>query len=231
VSKAENLHAGHRQRVKEEYWRNGLPPEPYKQLEILLFYALKQIDTNELAHRLINRFGSLRGVLEAPAHELKEVEGVGRATAEFLHIIGDVARMVAAQPADRPGTLLDTHERREAFIRKRLDGKKHENILIAYLDAKKRLIHEWLCENKEESAARVKYSLRTAVINALKCSAVSILAGHNHPDSNPMPSQKDIAEAVRLKNALHAIGVNSLDFIIVGEDGETYSLKRGGLIS
>ena len=74
-----NLHEGHRQRLKERFLREGLDHfEPHTVLELLLFYAVPQRDTNELAHRLIARFGSLDAVFDAAFDELCAVEGIGR---------------------------------------------------------------------------------------------------------------------------------------------------------
>ena len=57
-----NLHAGHRSRVKEEFLRRGLDSFPeHRVLELLLFYAIPRRDVNPIAHRLMERFGSLDG--------------------------------------------------------------------------------------------------------------------------------------------------------------------------
>ena len=62
-----NLHAGHRNRVKEEFRERGLTAFPeHRVLELLLFYAIPQGDVNPLAHALVERFGSLSGVFNAP---------------------------------------------------------------------------------------------------------------------------------------------------------------------
>lgn len=72
------LHDGHRQRSKRRYLALGAEGmEDHQLLELLLFYAIPRQDTNETAHRLIQRFGSLQGVLHAAPEELTSVEGVG----------------------------------------------------------------------------------------------------------------------------------------------------------
>lgn len=71
-----SIHSGHRQRMKEEYLSRGLDGMPeHRTLELLLFYAIPQGDVNGLAHELIERFGSLAGVLDAPVEELMKVPG------------------------------------------------------------------------------------------------------------------------------------------------------------
>ena len=61
------VHDGHRQRLIARFLEEGLDSfEEHNVLELLLFYSIPRRDTNVLAHRLIDAFGSLAGVLEAP---------------------------------------------------------------------------------------------------------------------------------------------------------------------
>ena len=87
------VHDGHRKRVKEEFLKSGLDHlPPHRVLELLLFYSIPQGDTNELAHALIRRFGSLSAVLDAPYEELVKQPGVGLHTASHIRLISSVAR-------------------------------------------------------------------------------------------------------------------------------------------
>ena len=71
MEKKENLHAGHRRRKKEQFLKYGLDAfAPHEALELLLYYAIPRVDTNAMAHALLNRFGTLAAVLEADAGEL-----------------------------------------------------------------------------------------------------------------------------------------------------------------
>ena len=73
-----NLHKGHRTRLKERFLRENIDHfEEHTALELLLFYAIPYKDTNELAHRLIARFGSIGEVMRASVEQLTEVEGMG----------------------------------------------------------------------------------------------------------------------------------------------------------
>ena len=72
-------HAGHRQRMRERFLTGGLESfADHEVLELMLFYAIPQRNVNPLAHRLLDRFGTLHAVLEAPVEELMKV-----ATAEW----------------------------------------------------------------------------------------------------------------------------------------------------
>ena len=94
-----NVHAGHRQRVKAEFLARGLTGMPdYRVLELLLFYAIPQGDVNPLAHALLDHFGSLSAVFQAPYEELPKVKGVGPATATLIQLVPAVG---ACYMADR----------------------------------------------------------------------------------------------------------------------------------
>ena len=94
-------HKGHRKRMKEEFLQGGLDHmQPHRVLEMLLFYAIPQGDTNELAHRLIERFGSLTGVLDASCDELMDVSGIGSHAAVLIHFISALARYYYTEKAN-----------------------------------------------------------------------------------------------------------------------------------
>ena len=75
-------------------------------LELLLFYAIPQGDVNTVAHALMDRFGSLSGVFDAPLEELKRVPGVGEHTAVLIKMIPSVAGRYVSDRAGR-GTIIE----------------------------------------------------------------------------------------------------------------------------
>ena len=88
-----SVHAGHRQRLKERFLKDGLDNfEEHQVLELLLFYGIPQRDTNVIAHELIKKFGSLSRVLEATPEELSEVKYVGDNVTTLFQLITAVAR-------------------------------------------------------------------------------------------------------------------------------------------
>ena len=74
----ENIHQGHREKMRQRFLKSGLESfADHEALELLLYYAIPRRDTNPIAHRLMERYGSLTAVLSAPADDLKKVEGIG----------------------------------------------------------------------------------------------------------------------------------------------------------
>ena len=90
-------HGGHRARLRQKVRDQGLEAlAPHEIMEFLLYYAIPRQDVNTLAHRLIERFGSVEAVLHAEVPELMQVEGMGRRNAEYLARVGEAASACAA---------------------------------------------------------------------------------------------------------------------------------------
>ena len=129
------LHDGHRQRMKERFARHGLDSfAEHEVLELLLYYAIPRRDTNELAHTLLDRFGSLERVLLAPREELMKVPGVGEGAALLLTLVPAVSQYThrhapqetilnSVDASGRYFMRLLRHERRELLYQACLDGK------------------------------------------------------------------------------------------------------------
>ena len=129
------LHDGHRQRSKRRYLALGAEGmEDHQLLELLLFYAIPRQDTNETAHRLIQRFGSLQGVLHAAPEELSSVEGVGENAAVLVRLAGDMA--LRARCSSLPQKVLNSPDRTGAYFMELLAGEKKEMLYQVCLDAK-----------------------------------------------------------------------------------------------
>ena len=129
------LHDGHRQRSKRRYLALGAEGmEDHQLLELLLFYAIPRQDTNETAHRLIQRFGSLQGVLHAAPEELTSVEGVGENAAVLVRLVGDMA--LRARCSSLPQKVLNSPDRTGAYFMELLAGEKKEMLYQVCLDTK-----------------------------------------------------------------------------------------------
>ena len=84
------IHDGHRRRLKTEFLIRPDAFPDHKVLELLLFYANPRADTNPLAHALIERFGSLTGVLDATPDELCKVPGIGEHASVLLKAVKEL---------------------------------------------------------------------------------------------------------------------------------------------
>lgn len=82
------VHVGHRQRLRSKYKKSGLRTfAKHEALELLLFPVIPMKNTNDIAHGLLNRFGSLAGVANAERSELEKIKGMTERAAELLSLL------------------------------------------------------------------------------------------------------------------------------------------------
>ena len=134
ADKPKHRHTGHRERMKAEFLARGLEGWPdHRVLELLLFYTIPQGDVNDLAHelveRLVERFGSLAGVLDASVEELKKVKGVGDHTAVFLRMLPAVlGRYQGART--RLSAIINSPEEAYAWLEPYFFGARNEMVYV-----------------------------------------------------------------------------------------------------
>lgn len=210
------IHDGHRQRLRERFLKEGLDSFTQEQVvELLLFYSIPRIDTNEIAHNLVNHFGSLSQVLEAPVAELKKVPGIGDNSAVLLHLIAEVARYYQVNRTMNE-KVLNTIEKCGSFLLPYFVGRRNETVFLLCLDAKCKL----LCcrEISEGSVNAASISIRKVVETALAANATSVVLAHNHPSGVAMPSGDDVATTHRIAAALQAVDVYLADHLVISDD-------------
>ena len=221
------LHDGHRQRSKRRYMELGAQGlEDHQLLELLLFYAIPRQDTNETAHRLLKRFGSLQNVLSAVPEELASVEGVGQNAAVLLHLTGDVA--LRARCSALPQKILNSPDRTGAYFMELLAGQKQELLYQVCLDTKGKLL-TCRCISKGSVAAS-PVSVRQVVENALYAGASGVILAHNHPSGVALPSQQDVLVTRQIQEALTPLGIRLADHIVVA-DSDYVSMAESGLLA
>jgi len=209
-------HDGHRERLRARFARggpDGLDDLAY--LELLLCYAIPRRDTNEIAHRLLDKFGSLAGVLEASDGELKKVEGVGPAAAVLLALIPALERRHLTERS-RPGTVLNTTTKCGEYLAPRFFGERDEVVYLLCLDAKCKALDCRMLFRGGVNTAGV--SVRKVVEAAIACNATSVVLAHNHTSGIALPSREDEQTTEQLRAALDAVGIQLADHIVVAGD-------------
>jgi DNA repair protein RadC len=192
-------------------------------LELLLFYAIPRRDTNELAHRLIQQFGSLRNVLSASVEELERVNGVGESAALLLHLLPEV--YARALTGDEPEQILNSCERAGEYFLDLLGRERREVLYQVCLDAKGKVI---ACRRLSEgSIDQAVLDVRRVVEVALAGNASGVLLAHNHPSGVALPSPADRQITRRVQRALSLLGIELIDHIIVA-DGDFVSMAASG---
>ena len=220
-----SIHDGHRQRLKDRFLREGLDGfTDIQVLELLLFYAVPRRDTNPIAHALLERFGSLAKVLDAPVVKLTQVDGISENGATFLKLVREIERRYALSQGEE--IILNTIDDCCEYLSRFFKGKKNETVFLLSLDAKLKMLS---CrEVGEGSVNYASVPIRRVVEMALDDGATSVILAHNHPSGIAIPSNDDIQTTRRLAMALSTVEIQLADHIVVAED-EYVSMVQSGL--
>lgn len=195
-------------------------------LELLLFYAIPRKDTNELAHALLDHFGSLDRIFEASVPELEEVPGIGENTALLITLVPQITRRYLMAKGNCICSITSSAEAGKYLV-PRLMFEKEEKLLLLCLDAKKSVIS---CVSLGSGVINaVDVNVRKVVENAVRNRASSVILAHNHPSGVALPSREDERITREIASALKLVGIPLDDHIIVAGD-DFVSFADSGLI-
>lgn len=224
-----SIHHGHRKRMKDAMLKNGIDGlNNHQVMEMLLFYAIPNGDTNPTAHELINCFGSLRGVLEADYDELLEVKGIGENAASLIKFAQMLSRRYLCDSSLEGNTMCfaDTDALRRYYEGAFL-GVRNEQVRAMLIDDKLFMVKERAL--LDGSATKVEYNSRKIIDFVVKNDCNRVVIAHNHPNGSPLPSLSDVAVTKMLYETLKVCDISLVDHIIVGKTGSTSlrSYKHG----
>lgn len=209
-------HDGHRQRVKDCFIYEGIDAfSNYQVLEFLLFYAIPHKNTNEMAHLLLDRYGSLSGVFNADYYDLLSVPGIGQHTALLIKLMPALTRRFTRDRWKERTKLTDIQNAGK-FVASLYVGYEYEAFYMVCMDSQSRVIMPVLLGEGTVNEAMI-YP-RLVMENALRHRAVGVILSHNHPSGSLEPSLADIEITKKLAKALDVINVNVMDHIIVAGD-------------
>ena len=232
------IHKDHRQRIKKRYASTGFEGfSQHEVLELLLFYAIPRQDVNPLAHRLIDTFGSLSGVMDAPLQELAKVKGMGESTARYLKMFPEVARLYLEDKRDSDTPFFSItqvqHYLQPCFV-----GVTNERLMLMLFDNG---MHLLCCTCiTEGTAANVQSEHRKIVELIVRYNATAAVLAHNHPNGLPHPSDSDRAATVMTEQYLASLDVTLLEHFIftdhscvpiLMQDGHTLRSNRNDIFN
>ena len=215
-TKPSDLHKGHRNRLKQRFVRDGLVGfEDHQALELLLFYALPRRDTNELAHRLIDSFGSLRNLFEADVADITKVSGAGESVAVLIKLLPEIAAKYWFTEGQET-TKISSIESAAAYFKSLLYGKPLEHFYIACLDASFRVKSSTLLSKGTPTQTPV--FIRHIAEASFRSGTEMLMLAHNHPGGSVSPSRQDIELTMEISTAMETLQIRLLDHIIISDD-------------
>ncbi len=212
-----NSHDGHRERLRKRFELEGLAGfEDHQALELLLFYAIPRRDTNDLAHRLLQTFGSLKNLFEADVSDIAKVDGMGGRSAALIKLLPEMAAKYWFAPGGE-GKKITSIESAAAFANSLLYGKPLEHFYAVCLDAAFKVKYTTLISKGTPSQTPV--FTRHVAEAALRSGTDKVIVAHNHPGGEPRPSKNDIEVTLKIASALETLDIQFIDHIIIAESG------------
>jgi DNA repair protein RadC len=212
---------GHRARLKARLRKDAAQLADYEILELLLGCVVLRRDTKALAKALLQRFDSIRGVLDARPDELLSLEGFGPSLGLFWRLLRELMARYEEAPVRRRETLC-TPDAVARMARARLAACPHEELWVALTDHGNRLI-AWE-RLRQGTAGQVAVTPREVLEMALQHKASNIILVHNHTGGSARPSDPDLRLTEELTRLAAALDMALLDHMVVTEQG-CYSIN------
>ena len=212
----ENIHKDHRSRMRKQFSAHG--PAVFNDiqlLEFLLFYAIPRGDVNPLAHTLLDRFGSVSGVLKASPAQLKAVPGIGDNAASLLSLCGHLVRKCGEEQLP-VGIQLATSDEFGKFFLPRFWNEQNEMLMLMSLNHRHEVLNCSVITKGSVSATEI--NTRLVLQQTLSDNATAAVIAHNHPSGHALPSRADIESTVTLAKMLSAVSVKLLDHIVIADN-------------
>ncbi len=219
--------SGHRARLRKRLLEGGADAlADHEVIEYLLMTAIPRKDVKPIARTLMDRFGSLAGILNAEQGALQKHPGMGETSAAALKIVALAARRLAREQV-REQPVLGSWQALIDYLTIDMAHLNVERVRVLYLNTQNMLIHdEHVGDGSIDEAA---IHPREVIRRALDLGATALIVVHNHPSGSPEPSRADIDITNRIAEAGRLLGIVVHDHIIVGRNGHV-SLRAKGLI-
>jgi DNA repair protein RadC len=228
-----NIHEGHRERLRELYRANGMDGmADHVVLELLLTYAIPRKDVNEIAHRLLNTFGSLLAVMEADIDQLTAFDGIGKRTATYLHTLFDLHRrlnLMSVSRSNGAARLITPQEACRYAIALGMEDR-YETIRVICLDVNMTVLHTEALQ--VGTLSHVSFEPRRVIEIAMLHKARKLILTHNHPSNILFPSSDDIETAKMIAEIGSKLEIDVCDQLILSKSAAySYQYDRVFLFS
>lgn len=195
-------------------------------ISIILNTGIKGESVIVLSQKLIMKFGSLKGIMDASLEDLMHVKGLGEAKATKLKASFAIAKKVMEEIKVYESGKVSERKRYNAvtspsvlydIIKNKIQNFSKEHFFVISLDTRNNFIGI-----DEISIGTLTASLvhpRETFESAIRRHAAHIIIAHNHPSGETEPSEDDLKITRRLVEAGKIMGIEVLDHIIITDTG------------
>lgn len=212
------IHAGHRERLRKKYLEGGLEIlSDHEVLELMLFYCMPRKDTNALAHRILDEFGTIDALFEADPEVVSRSCGLSLNTSVLISLVLPLNKRYATAKWSK-NDIIDSSTTACAFAKGLFIGETDEVMFMICLDAQNHVVFP--VEIARGTIDKAPIYPRVIMDRVLKYNAVSVILAHNHPSGSLTPSLSDLKVTSFIEGILEKIDVKVADHIIVSGKGE-----------
>ncbi|MBP3310814.1 MAG: hypothetical protein J6L72_01105 [Butyricicoccus sp.] len=227
---SDSIHRDHRSRMKARFAAQGLDGlNDHEALELLLYFAVPRVDTNPIAHRLLDTFGSLHGVIDASPEALRQVKGIGENAATLIVLLREMMRRYAMDKAEKDfqAAALTTTEKIGKYLTPYFVGVSEERMVALATDTKGKVLG--VEEISRGITRATDVNIRKLVEFAIRYQAAGVILAHNHPGGLALPSHDDMQTTRRIRMTLASLSISLRDHIIIAGD-DFISMHDSGML-
>lgn len=218
-------HSGHRSRMRQRFLETGIDGfQPHEIMELILFYALPRVNTNNIAHDLVNSFDkSVADILNANADELSAVKGISQSSASVITLISDLCRSYALS-AHHSVSLASSADI-EKYALDYFCGYSSEAILLINISDDFCILDSFVYPVQELDLFSI--SPRELAGLAVRNSLHRIIAVHFSPKKTAVPGGKDHRFIRFLSEIFGILEIELCDYVVCSSRN-AFSMKKNG---
>jgi DNA repair protein RadC len=220
------IHSGRRKKLRQRFIKDGLGTfNECEVIEFALGFGMPRIDTNPIAHRLLNKFGSLASVVDANPKDLMEVAGLGENSAVFISFVKQFAIYLASNKLQsvQINSIADAIK----YLYPIMSGYTTEVFVLLCLNKSNKILFLDTVTNKELD--KVDINIREVVSQILRTKTAAVIIAHNHLTDDSSPSVADIKLTQKIMSICCSLNVDFIDHIIFAASG-MFSFSEKGII-
>ena len=197
-------------------------------LAIFLRSGSQQHSAVELARILIQHFGNITALLDAPFEDVKNFHGIGITKYAQLMAVKELGKRYVSQHLKSKSLELNNSAQLLNYLKFELLGEQQEVFAVLCLDGSlRKLAFKKLFYGSINSC---DISLNQLLRYAISQHSTYIVIAHNHPFGQAEPSPADLQLTQRIFDACALVEIRLIDHCIISPQG-TFSFAEQGLIN
>lgn len=178
-----------------------------------------------LAALVMDRFPTIRDLVNALPQELQQVRGISTRRAATLKAALELGRRSMMVPADERRQVRTPADAANVFMA--MIGLSEQELLCTMLlDTRNRVTATPTIYMGSVNTTMVR--IAEVIRPAVRLNAPAMIVAHNHPTGDPSPSPEDVALTRELIEAAKMLDIEVLDHLVIGQ-GRYVSMKERGL--